>query len=233
MSKSNIFKKIIILVLILALPGFLYYLLTAKGKNRYLPLSYFGPKTLSGTSHKIKGVTIPDTLYHSLPAFTLTDQDGQTVSLKTLSEKILIVNFFYTRCPNICGVVNNNISGLIDEYSRNKMVQFVTITVDPEHDSVPVIKAYANKYKANPSKWMFLTGDTATIYSLSRNGFLVNALQEGSADFIYSDKIILVDKKKQLRGYYSGTDADEITRLDNEIKVQITEELRNRDKPLY
>jgi len=99
MSKTNILKKIIILALILALPGFLYYLLTVQGKNRYQPLPFFGPKQLAKTTHKFKGKDIPDTLYHTLSDFNLKDQDGNPVSFKTFEGKIFAVNFFYTHCP--------------------------------------------------------------------------------------------------------------------------------------
>jgi len=233
MNKSNVLKKLIILALILALPGFLYYLLTVKGKNHYDALSYFGPKQLAKTSHVVKGKSIPDTLYHSIGDFNLTDQDGKPVSLKTFDDKIIVVNFFYTNCPTICNQVNQNISKLTAEYVNNKMTRFVTITVDPKRDSVAAIKAYAKKFNANANKWLFLTGDTSTIYPLARKGFLVNALDAGNGDFIYSDKIILIDEDRHIRGYYSGTDDAEITRLDNELKVQITEEINKNDHSLY
>lgn len=233
MNKTNVLKKIIILALILALPGFLYYLLTAKGKNHYNPLSYYGPKQLAKTSHLVKGKSIPDTIYHSIPDFNLTNQDGKPVSLKTFNNKIMVVNFFYTNCPTICNQVNQNISKLTAEYAPNKITRFVTITVDPQRDSAPVLKQYAKKFNADANKWLFLTGDTSTIYSLARQGFLVNALDAGNGDFIYSDKIMLIDESRHIRGYYSGTSDDDITRLDNEIKVQITEEIRRNDHSLY
>jgi len=233
MSKTNILKKIIILALILALPGFLYYLLTVQGKNRYQPLPFFGPKQLAKTTHKFKGKDIPDTLYHTLSDFNLKDQDGNPVSFKTFEGKIFAVNFFYTHCPTICAEMNKNISVLANGYAKNKMIDFVSITVDPQRDSTTVLKQYAEKFNAPAGKWLFLTGDTSTIYPLARNGFLVNALKVTNDDFIYSDKIILIDQAKRIRGYYSGTDPDDVTRLDNEIKVLVSEVLRSKDKALY
>jgi len=256
MGKTGILKKIIILALILALPGFLYYLLTVKGKNRYEPLSYFGPKQLAKTSHTVKGKVIPDTIYHTVPDFKLTDQDGKAISLSSLRDKIFIVSFFYTHCPTICGQVNTNLSGLADGYAKNKMIWFLNITVDPQRDTVGALKAYANQFnnvvkwvdaagdttaQVKPFKkkftvsdhWLFLTGDTSTIYPLARNGFLVNALEGPGSNFIYSDKVILVDSHHHVRGYYDGTSADDITRLENEIKVQVSEELRNNSEALY
>jgi len=229
MRGLNILKKILILAIILILPGFLYYQLTVKGKNSYHALSVFGPKKLAGTFHKVRGKDIPDTIYHTLPDFNLTDQDGKPVSLKAFNGKIFIADFFYTRCPNICNVMNSN----MDSLASDKLVQFVSITVDPQRDSAPILKTYSQKYKASTAKWLFLTGDTSTIYPLARNGFLVNALKVDNDDFIYSDKIILIDQEKRIRGYYSGTTSDDFDRLDNEIKVLLSEVLLKQTKPVY
>ncbi len=107
MKKAGIVKKISILVLVLVVPGFLYYLLVSKGKNRYKPLPVFGPKQVAKTTHKVKGKDIPDTIYHTLPDFKLTDQNGKPVSLKTFADKIFVVDFFYTQCPSVCKLMND------------------------------------------------------------------------------------------------------------------------------
>ena len=233
MKKPNILKKISILVLVLIVPGFLYYLLTSQGKNRYKPLAYFGPKQVAKTFHKVKGKNIPDTIYHSLPDFKLTDQNGQTVSLASLDNKVFVASFFYTRCPSVCKEMNDNIKILTSNYEKNKVVRFVSITVDPKHDDAKTLKNYADSYKANASKWLFLTGDTSTVYNRARKGFLVNALQTGSDQFIYSNQLILVDQHKHIRGYYTGASGPDMTRLNDEIKVLILEELRKNDVALY
>jgi len=233
MKKAGIFTKVTILVLVLVVPGFLYYLLVAEGKNRYHSLPIFGPKQVAKTTHKVKGKDIPDTIFHALPDFKLTGQDGKPVSLKTFDNKIFVVSFFYTHCPNVCNQVNTNVEQLVSNYEKNKMVNFVSITVDPERDSVKVLKNYAGNFKAVSPKWLFLTGDTSTIYNLARNGFLVNALQTGKDDFIYSDKLILIDEEKRIRGYYTGASTDEVNRLNDEIKVLLSEEILKHDTPLY
>jgi protein SCO1/2 len=232
MRKGSVLKKIIILVLILALPGFLYYLLTAKGKNRYKPLSFYGPKIVAKTGHKVHGDFIPDTIYHKLRDFNLTDQNGKQVSFKDFNKKIFIASFFYTNCPSVCNEVNKNISELAYAYRKNQMVYFTSITVDPQRDTPEALKKYAAKYEVT-NKWLFLSGDTTTVYNLARNGFLVNAVQAGKDNFIYSDKLILIDAEKRIRGYYSGTSVADITKLNDEIKVLIAEELRKVDKALY
>lgn len=233
MRKLSVLKKILILVMILALPGFLYYLLTVKGKNRYHSLSVFGPRTIAKTFHKVGNKDVPDTIYHTLPEFELVNQDGQKVSATALEGKISVVDFFYTNCPTICYQMNKNLDSLAGEYGKSKLLQFVSITVDPQRDTQAALKTYSEKFKRPAYKWMFLTGDTSTIYPLARYGFLVNAVRTGADDFIYSDKIILVDSHKRIRGYYAAGVSDEFDRLDNEIKVLISEELLKNNTPEY
>ena len=233
MSKLTMLKKIMILGLILALPGFLYYLLTAKGKNMYKPLAIYGPKHLAKTSHKFHGKIIPDTIFHQVEDLDLIDQDGKPVSFKNFDKKILVVNFFYGNCPNNCNQVNANMDSLSENYAKNKMVYFASVTVDPQRDKGAALKAIANKNTPLSAKRLFLTGDTTTIYNFARKGLLVDALQTGENDFIHSDKLILLDSERRIRGYYSGVLRADAMRLNDEIKVLIAEELRKNDKPLY
>ena len=233
MKKAGIPVKIVILVLVLIVPGFLYYLLVAEGKNRYKPLPIFGPKTLAETGHNAKGKFVPDTVYHTTPGFTLTAPDGKQVSLNTFANKILVVSFFYTQCPGVCTLINSNIYALDTTYKSNPLVNFISITVNPQHDNTAVLNTYAGKFKNASQKWKFLTGDTGTIYNLARNGLLVNALQTGDSSFIYSDKLILIDESRRIRGYYSGAETSDVSRLNDELKVLISEELRKKDKALY
>jgi protein SCO1/2 len=232
MGSFNRQKKILILVLILAVPGFLYYLLTSQGKNRYKPLPFFGPKPLTGTYHTFHGKKIPDTLYHVVDDFNLQDQQGHPVSFKTIGPKILVVNFFYTHGNTVSKQVNASMDSVVKYFGRNKLIRFASITVDPQRDKPEVLKQYAARFTDAGDKWLFLTGDTSVIYPLARKGLLVDALQNGN-DFVFSNKIIVLDSERRIRGYYAATNPDEITRLADELKVQITEELRKVDKPLY
>ena len=232
MNKIAVLKKILVLVMILALPGFLYYLLTAKGKNRYKPLPFYGSKTVAKTGHKVHGKFVPDTIYHRLDNFKLTDQNGNPVASKMFDNKIFVVSFFYTRCPGVCNTVNSSMDSLAINYAKNKMVYFNSVTVDPEHDTQAVLKKYSEQFKP-AKKWFFLTGDTTTIYNLARNGVLLNAVKTGDGNFVIDDKLVLIDADKRIRGYYSGTSRTEVIRLKDEIKVLISEELRKVDKALY
>jgi len=225
-------KKILILVLILAVPGFLYYLLTVKGKNRYKPLAVYGPKVVAKTFHTVHGKVVYDTIFHVIPNFSLTDQDGDQVSLDdTLKGKLLVVSFFYTHCPQMCDKMNANLDSLTVEYKKNRLVRFVSITIDPSRDGVAVLKNYAAHLKARPAEWKFLTGDSTVINNLARNGLLVNEFRAGFNNFINDDKVMLVDVDHRIRGYYSGTSVKDMERLNDEIKVQISEEIRKIKAP--
>lgn len=235
MVNNKTFKNIVILVLILVVPGFLYYLLQAKGKNRYKPLPIYGPKQVAKTFKTFHEKKIYDTVYHQIPDFKLYDQDNKLITMESFKGNIVLVNFFFTKCPVLCNEINKNIDSLASNFKNNTMVRFASITVDPATDNTEVLKKYANSLKANEKQWKFLTGDTSVIYPLSRNGFLVTAASGGNQpeNFIYSEKLMLIDQDRRIRGYYNGTSVNEMNKLNDEIKVLIAEELRKVKSNLY
>ncbi|WP_207422058.1 SCO family protein [Desertivirga brevis] len=225
-NRSSI-KKILILVSILAVPGFLYYLLQEKGKNRYKPLSFFGPKQVASTFHTKRGVKIPDTIYHTISDFKLIDQRGDSVGLPADTAQITVVNFFFSRCQTVCPTVNRQLKRVVEEYKTNPLIKFYSISVDPENDKPEVLEKYATGQGALPGKWFFMTGDKGKIYQLAKRDFLVDVLDTGAPDNInHSSLLILVDPKKRIRGYYDGTNKEQVDKLIDEIKVQVAEELR-------
>lgn len=218
--------KILILVTILALPGFLYYLLKEKGKNRYKPLPIFGPKVVASTFHTKRGVKIPDTLYHTVVfPKKLHNADGDFVEFNKQTHQLTIVNFFYIDNKEVVPSLNKGIKDLQQQFKENKRIRFVSIGLDPNTNSNK-LKTYAKEIGAAPQKWDVITADTTLTYPLARNQFFVNAFQTKSGDFVFSDKLILLDAEYRIRGYYTGTSSDEIRRISDEIKVLITEELR-------
>ena len=224
-------KKILILVTILAVPGFLYYLLQDKGKNRYRPLPFFGPKVVANTFHSVRGKKIPDTLYHQIADFKLLDQKGEAVSWDTYKGKILILNLCYSSGNNF-GVTyaNKAIKAFEFTYGKNRILNFVSVSIDPAHDTPAVLDSYAQQLKAKYRKWDFLTGDSAQVYNLVNKQLFIDALQKtenGKQKFIYSNLFVLIDPQHRIRGYYEATSQEALSKLDDEIKVLITEELRN------
>ncbi len=226
-------KKVLILVSILALPGFLYNMLKEEGKNRYRPLQFFGPKIVASTSHSVMGKQIPDTIYHKPENFKLINQVGDTVSLDHYSGKIHIINLFYTKGnTEAVQITNAAMRDLESHYVKNPVVRFTSLSIDPTNDTPEVLKRYAEHIGANAGKWDLLTGDSTTIYNLVNKGLFVDAHKEtvnGEQKFVYSNMFVLLDYKHHIRGYYEATSHEEMSKLDDEIKVLIIEELRNNN----
>jgi protein SCO1/2 len=224
-------KKILILVTILAVPGFLYYLLKEKGKNRYKPLPFFGPKVIAGTFHTFHGEKIPDTNYHQVGNFHLVNQNNDSVSFDAYKGKILVVNLFYTQGNNFgVNFANKAIKAFEANYGSNKVLNFVGLSIDPKNDDPAVLKQYGEKLGAKAGKWDLLTGDSAEVYNLINKQLFVDAIKKdenGKAKFIYSNLFVLLDTKHRIRGYYEATSQEALSKLDDEIKVLILEELRN------
>ena len=223
-------KKILILVTILAVPGFLYYLLQDKGKNRYKPLPFFGPKSVAATFRSVRGTKIPDTNYHQVSDFKLLNQSGDTLSWKNFEHKIIILNLFYTNDNPATKTANNALSVLQKTYSRNKVINYISLSVDPSRDTPEALTAYAAKVKAVPGKWNLLTGDSTQVYNFINKQLFIDAYQKtenGQPRFVYNNLFLLLDTKHRIRGYYDISNQEAYTKLDDEIKVLIVEELRN------
>jgi protein SCO1/2 len=220
--------KILILVTILAVPGFLYYLLQAKGKNRYKPLPIYGPKEVAATFTTKRGKKIPDTIYHQIPNVKFISSTGDSLDFSDYKTELLIVNFFYSRNGSPLNEMNQTMRGIKEEFKDNKLVRFISISVDPDFDKPKVLRSYAKQLNTGLTRWNLLTADTAIVYPLARNSFFVNAFKgtNGETDYIFSDQLILLDVNHRIRGYYKATSTDEMKRLSDELKVMITEELR-------
>ena len=229
--RNNPIKKILILVTILAVPGFLYYLLQEKGKNRYRPLAIYGEKKVAKTFHSVRGKQIPDTVYHQIEDFKLLNQKGDTVSWNTYKGKVILVNLFYTSGKNY-GVdfANKAMGGFAKLYEKNKMMHFISLSIDPANDNPEILGGYAKRLQTDAAKWDLLTGDSTQVAKLIKNGLLLDALkttQGGESVFTYNNMFVLIDTHHKIRGYYEATNQEALSKLDDEIKVLIAEELRN------
>lgn len=210
-------KKIIVLLLILTFPSVLYVLLTA-GKTNFIHLPYIGEKELAANGK--------DTIYHAVADFDFINQDGKHLTQNDYAGKIMVVNYFFASCQTICPKMSTELLRVQEKFQyTNGLVQILSHTVDPEHDSVPALKAYANMVHADASDWNFVTGDKKQLYDMARTSYLVNALQGdgGPDDFIHSEFFVLVDKEKHIRGMYDGTNIKEVNNLLDDIKVLMAE----------
>jgi protein SCO1/2 len=147
-----------------------------------------------------------------VPPFELTDQNGQVFGTQQLLGHIWIADFVYTTCPGPCPMISSRMAET-QKPLRDTDVKLVSFSVDPEHDTPAVLRRYADKLKAQPNRWKFLTGDENTIYRLIREGFKLTTIPNGASGPIHSTRLVLVDRSGAIRGYYEATDADAITRL--------------------
>lgn len=228
--KYNHIKKILILVTILAVPGFLYYLLQDKGKNRYKPLPIYGPKQVASTFHSVRGKQIPDTIYHLVDDFVLTNQNGDTTTLKTWKRKVVVLNLFYTQVNSDGAKMSMKaMQGFNEMYQNNHMVHLASISVDSK-DDLKAISNVAKSQNAVAQKWDFLIGDTASLNKVVKRSLLLDAVDNSTQSerkFLYSNKIVLLDSQHRIRGFYEASNQEALSKLDDEIKVLIAEELRN------
>jgi len=211
-------KKLAIPLTILLLP-FLYLVLCAMLENNYANLGYEGPREAVMTI--VDGKEVWDTVYHKIPDFSFTDQDGNTFSSENVEGKIFVADFFFTSCPTICPDMAANLKRVQWKTKDFGDVMILSHTVNPERDTAEVLKTYSMKYEANNEKWVFLTGEKAEIYELAAKGYLLVAGEDYKAPggFIHTNLFALIDKEKHIRGFYDGTSVAEVDKLIEEITV--------------
>jgi len=158
---------------------------------------------------------------HKIADFNLIDQNGDTITNSTYENKIYVADFFFTRCTTICPIMTNNMETLQDYFKDDDDVLFLSHSVTPVMDSVPILKQYAINKGVIDGKWHITTGDKKHIYELARKSYFA-VLDEGDGgaqDFIHTEQFVLVDTKRQIRGFYDGTDAKEIEHLIKDIEI--------------
>jgi len=158
---------------------------------------------------------------HLVADFTLINQNGKTITQEDYKNKIYVADFFFTRCQTICPIMTNNIGKLQEKFKTNDDIMFLSLSVTPTIDSVSVLREYADKKGVIDSKWNVTTGDKKHIYNLARKSYfaVVEQGDGGLQDFIHTTNFVLIDKKKQIRGIYDGTNDKDILRLINDIKI--------------
>ncbi|TBW29964.1 SCO family protein [Gramella sp. KN1008] len=158
---------------------------------------------------------------HTVLDFELINQNGELITQDHYKDKIYIVDFFFTSCPSICPIMTTNMAKLQNKFYNENDVMFLSISVTPNMDSIPVLKKYAIEQGVIDSKWNITTGNKKHIYELARKSYFaaVDQGDGGVQDFIHTPYFILVDKKKRIRGVYDGTKDIEVERLERDIKI--------------
>ena len=164
-----------------------------------------------------------ETKDHTVSDFELLNQNGKTITQKDYENKIYVTDFFFTQCLTVCPIMSNNMAELQSVFLTTDAVKFLSISVTPALDSVPILKEYAEKHEVLDAKWNITTGEKKHIYNLARKSYfaVVNEGDGGLQDFIHTPNFILVDRQKQIRGVYDGTKSKEIQRLINDIKILV------------
>jgi protein SCO1/2 len=168
---------------------------------------------------------------HRIPAFSFTDQDGKTVTEKTVDGKIYVADFIFTRCGSICPKMTTDMGILQEKFKDDDDVLFLSHSVTPQWDSVPVLKKYAEAKGVISGKWHLLTGNVDDIYRLAKKeyyaGDTVGYYQTGN-EFLHTENFILVDKYRRIRGVYNGTLPLEMERLSDDIAT-----LKKEDEDIH
>ena len=156
---------------------------------------------------------------HTIEDFSFTNQNGKTITQKDYEGKIYVADFFFTTCPSICPKMTKNMVWLQEQIKDKPNVMLLSHSVTPDIDSVPVLKKYALEKGVIDAKWNLVTGDKKDIYYIARKSYL--AVKTGSLDELYdmvhTENFILVDPKRRIRGFYDGTNPEEVQKLLEDI----------------
>ncbi|PIB28656.1 SCO family protein [Maribacter sp. 4G9] len=157
--------------------------------------------------------------YHTIADFALVNQNGDTITQEDYKDKIYIADFFFTTCPTICPIMTKNMASIQDKIGDD--VLLLSHSVTPQIDSVAQLKKYAIEKGVDDSKWNLVTGDKKQIYELARKSYLAVKTDGdgGPYDMIHTENFILVDKKKRIRGFYDGTNEEEVQKLLDDLQV--------------
>ncbi len=165
-------------------------------------------------------------VYGTVPRFDLVERSGRPLSSDDLAGKVWIASFIFTRCGGICPALTTNLGALLRRYgaSGGAPITAVSVSVDPTNDDPATLRAYATRFGADALPWLFVTGDQRAVETLVRDGFrlAIAALPPGereksSEPITHSDRLVLVDRRQQIRGYYHGNDADGLAQLEHDL----------------
>jgi protein SCO1/2 len=183
-----------------------------------------------------------DRIYGTVPEFSLVERSERPVRLPDLRGKVWIANFFYTQCTDTCPTQTANMAALQNDFAREPDVRFVSISVDPEHDTPEFLRDYAKRYDADPERWLFLTGAKDEIERLAIKGFLLGVVErpfetahvhsDGTVHIhktaagervMHSSRFVLVDRQARIRGYFRANDAESLQHLRPALKRLLAE----------
>lgn len=232
MNKTALYAILVALLL----PLGAYFIVKRQSEKAVVMPRHYHADTVRTVVKKGKRVT--DTVWHRIKEFSLVNQEGRTITWDSLRGKIVIADLFFTRCPTICPPMTRNMKRLAESIHNgkrvgdrtNRLVHFISFSIDPERDSVARLKYWADRFQIDPEQWWLLTGDKKAIYDLAIQEMKVGAEDGTGYDtaFIHSDKFVLIDSNRHVRGYYDGLDSVSLARLSNDLVLLTMEKDPNR-----
>lgn len=212
----SIMKKLVSFLL----PAFF---LISCGNERQELLPILGPRKVDNV--RIEGGIRADTVYHRIGDFKFVDQEGDTVTQDTFRDKIYVADFFFTSCPTICPIMKTQMLRVYEAFAGEDDVLLLSHTIDPEHDSVAVLKAFSDRLEVRAEKWHFVTGAKEDIYQIGQSEYMVTARDDPDepGGYLHSGAFLLVDKNRHIRGVYDGTKKEEVDRLIADIPRLLAE----------
>ena len=222
-------KAILALLLAVFVPAVSYLLVKFYSERAVqMPPRYFYD---SVAVNEKNGKTTYDTIWHHVKNISFTNQLGQQVSLYDIKGKIIVVDFFFTRCPTFCPGMARSMKKLQDSFKKNdtSIVQFISVSIDPLHDSVPQLRKFADRFNASPDNWWFVTGDKKEIYDFALQEMKASiADTEIDTGFIHTQNFFLLDREKIVRGWYNGFDSAAQQKLVRDIPLLMLEKDRKK-----
>ncbi|CAM1345346.1 Photosynthetic protein synthase II [Tenacibaculum amylolyticum] len=212
-KKSKYTFYFLILFTVIALPAY-YFLVKVDQKLPIYNPADINPKLVDNSLRMF-------TKNHTVGDFELINQNGKTITQKDYEDKIYVADFFFVTCKGICVPMSNNMLELQKRFKDDNDVMFLSHSVTPEMDSVPVLKAYARRKGIINGKWNVTTGSKKHIYELARKNYFA-VLDEGDGgvqDFIHTENFVLIDKDKRIRGIYDGTKFENMQNIIADIEL--------------
>jgi len=216
--------------MVLLLPGFLYIAVNKFGSNEYISLPVYGEKKLSGEMKRNWGREYPDTIFHTLNAVDFYNYNGEICSFLKADTVISVAHLFYTKDQAFSRLMLDHMGALADRFKANEHVRLFSISVDPQ-ESEQTLQAFLKPYKHIAStNWEVVYGASTDIFAYAREELLIDAMVNpaDSTSYIIGNQLVLLDSKKRLRGFYDVSLKGEVDRLEDEIKLLMVEEVRNR-----
>ncbi len=222
-------KAILALMLAALIPAISYVLVKFYSERAVkMPSRYFYDSVAVTEKN---GRSTFDTIWHAVKNISFTNQLGQQVSLYDIKGKIIVMDFFFTRCPTFCPGMARAMKKLQDSFNKKDttFVQFISVSVDPIHDSVDQLRKFADKHKVNPDNWWLVTGNKTEIYDFALQEIKASiADAEVDTGFIHTQNFFVLDREKIVRGWYNAFDSIAQHKLVKDIPLLMLEKERTK-----